>query len=217
MGPTQTSTKVTNPVINLNLLDKHIDECFAIINKEIDKGANADTSLMIRMIITVTGYLHYNDTALNRTQQKIHSFRVDEQHPNLIEQKKNTWTQRLHAGSGTVGVVSFIAISTFTIATALMGAPPADISAILNAPQLMLDGLSRAIGKFADSSASGDQARSMSLEYVIQVIQREINESQSNVQNSKGHETEALRQLKEFFEAEKQHRATIMRSTAVST
>lgn len=207
-----TNTKVTNPVINLNLLDKHIDDCTAIINSEIAKGAKADTSLLIRMVTIVTGYLHNNETALNRMQQKIHSAWIDENHPRFVDLKKNTMTQWLNAGGGAVGMAGTLFCTTVLIAAAFAGADPGAIANILKAPQMIFDGVSKGLGMFAAASQAGDTARPMELEYLIQVLQREINQSQSEAQNTLGHETEAMRRLKEILEGIKQKNATFNRA-----
>lgn len=210
----ETTTKATNPIVNLNLLDKHIDDCMSVINQEIAKGAKADTSLLIRMIMTVASYMHNNEMALNRTKQKIDSAWIDENHGRFVDLKKNTRTQWLNSATGSVAMAGTIFQTTTLIVAAFTGMP--DVGNLLKAPQMIFEGLNKALSGFAGSSQAADQARPLALEHAIQVLQREINESQSQAQNSNGKESESLRQLKELLESEKNHRASFMRSAAAA-
>lgn len=216
MDPNTLNNKVTNPIVNLNLLDEQIDQITGIINSEIAKGAKADTALLLRMIITVTSYLHNNETVLNRIEQKISSTWIDENYPRFVDLKKNTATQWLSAGGGAVGMAGTLFTTTVLIAAALAGAPADQIAKIMQAPQLIFDGISRALDMYSRATSAGDAARPMQLEHLIQTLQRQINESQSQAQNAKGYETEAMRLLKELLEAEKQYISTLQRGLSVN-
>lgn len=209
-----TTTKVNNPIVNLNLLNKHIDECNAVINNELLRGDKADTTLLMRMLVTVTSYMHNNETVLNRQQLKIHSDRIEEEHPSLVNMKKNTTTQFLHSASGTVNAIDAIFRTTILIFAAATGQNPDNIAMILKAPEMIFRAGSAALDGFAKASGTKDQAVPMPLEHKIQVLQREISELQSLIQNSKGHETETMRMLKEVLEAMKNHLATVMRASS---
>lgn len=210
----ETTTKAANPIVNLNLLDKHIDECMSVINQEIAKGAKADTSLLIRMIMTVASYMNNNETALNRTKQKMDSAWIDENHGRFVDLKKNKTTQWVNSTGGAIAVVGTVFQTFALFACSITGL--GDMNVLLEAPKMIFSGLSSAFQLYGASSQAADTARPMTLEHAIQVLQREINESQSQAQNSKGQESESLRQLKELLEAEKNHRATIMRAAATA-
>lgn len=208
------SRKVTIPVVKPDLLDKHIDECSDFINTELAKGINADTKRLIILITIVNGLFHGNDRALCRITQKIHSRWIDENHERFVDIKKNVTTQWLQAGAGSIGLAGTVFATAMLMAGIISGVNPGDVLKILDAPKMIFDGMSIAIGKFGDSSASGDQARALPLEHLMQVYQREISEMQSNAQNAQGHESDNARRLKDFFEAIERHTASMQRATA---
>lgn len=208
----QDKNVIQSPVVNLRLLDHEIDEISDMINNEIAKGANANLSLLIRMIMVVSGYLQNNEAALNRIQQKIHSRWMDENHPKFKELKSNENTQWLFNASGKANIGSAGLLTAAVIGCLIAGYPADKISAVLQIPQVVAKGVSDGLGQYAQASSSGDAARSMEMEHRFQVLQREINEYISQVQNSRGQESDIMRLLKEFIESEKQHRASVMRS-----
>lgn len=208
---------VIGKIINLNITDGHVDHCQAKIDALIARGPEHDTSLLMRLISIANRYNHNKDHGTDRLEQKRHSSWIEENHPEFVNMKKNERTQFLHGLAGSVGLVGTgFTVSIFVFA-AVTGASPEVIDGLIKAPQLVFDGLSRGIGKMGEASATGDQARYMALEYMIQVLQREIQESQSRQQNGRGNETEALRQLKEILEAERNHIASVLRALAAPT
>lgn len=189
---------------NLNLFDEQIDKINLQIETEIAKGTSADSDKLFDMICAIHTYYHGNASALHRTQKKIRSNWADQNHPELINIKKNKSTYALQSTSGAIEIAGAI----FTVAGALAGVDAGTADNISKLFGLFSGG----IGKLGSASQTLDQSRSMGLEYAIQKEQTEMREDLDSHQSSKNHESEALRRMKEAQDARANTATSVIRA-----